>query len=336
MAIVLSGTLDCDDWTIALPLLIRNYRIFWGIHTNMNSISWDFYRTFLAVLRSGSLSAAARDLGLTQPTVGRHVDALEQAVGHQLFTRSQQGLMPTEQALALKPYAENLAVTTAAMQRLAAGEFGAIKGTVRISSSDVIGVEVLPPILARLQDEHPGLELELSLSDSLEDLLRREADIAVRMTRPSQDALIARHVGKIPLGLFAHRQYLDRYGMPAAADDLANHRLIGFDRKTAFVRSAADRIRASAPGFPDIGDMRWSYRTDSNLAQLAAIRGGAGIGICQVAIAERQDDLVHVLPDVFSLPLETWVAMHENLKSSPRWRVTFDALVEGLLRYVRP
>lgn len=140
----------------------------------MNDISWDFYRTFLAVLQLGSLSAAARQLGLTQPTVGRHIDSLEDAVGYQLFTRSQQGLLPTEPALAMKPYAENFAMTAAAMQRVASGEIGAIKGTVRISASEVIGVEVLPPILACLQDEHPGLELELSLSDSLEDLLKRE------------------------------------------------------------------------------------------------------------------------------------------------------------------
>lgn len=301
----------------------------------MNDISWDFYRTFLAVLRLGSLSAAARELGLTQPTVGRHIDALEQAVGYQLFTRSQQGLLPTDPALALKPYAENLAATTAAMQRLASGEFGAIRGTVRISASDVVGVEVLPPILAALQDEHPGLELELSLSDSLEDLLKREADIAVRMTSPAQEALVARHIGDIPLGLYAHRRYLERYGPPENAEGLLAHRLIGFDRRTAFVRAAADRIRAVAPAFPDMERIRWSYRADSNLAQLAAIRVGAGIGICQVGIARRDPDLVRLLPDIFQLPLDTWVAMHENLKSSPRWRVTFDALVKGLLEYAR-
>lgn len=301
----------------------------------MNDISWDFYRTFLAVLRLGSLSAAARELGLTQPTVGRHIDALEQAVGYQLFTRSQQGLLPTDPALALKPYAENLAATTAAMQRLASGEFGAVRGTVRISASDVVGVEVLPPILAALQDEHPGLELELSLSDSLEDLLRREADIAVRMTSPAQEALVARHIGDIPLGLYAHRRYLERHGTPENAEGLLAHRLIGFDRRSAFVRAAADRIRTSAPAFPDLERIRWSYRADSNLAQLAAIRAGAGIGICQVGIARRDPDLVRVLPDIFQLPLDTWVAMHENLKSSPRWRVTFDALVKGLLKYAR-
>jgi DNA-binding transcriptional LysR family regulator len=301
----------------------------------MNDVSWEFYRTFLAVLKLGSLSAAARELGLTQPTVGRHVDSLEEALGHALFTRSQQGLLPTDAARALQPYLLNLAATTAAMQRLARGELGTVSGTVRIGASEVIGVEVLPPILAQLQEDHPGLELELSLSDNLEDLLNREVDIAVRMAPPQQDALLARRIGVLPLGLFAHRRYLEQHGEPTSLEQLTDHRLIGFDRQTAFVRAAADRIRRLSPGFPDPDDIRWSFRADSNLAQLAAIRAGAGIGICQVGLAARDADLRRLLPELFEFPLETWVAMHEDLKSSPRWRVTFDALVAGLLAYAR-
>ncbi len=147
--------------------------------------------------------------------------------------------------------------------------------------------------------------------------MRRESDIAVRMTSPAQDALVTRHIGEIPLGLFAHRRYLERHGIPQSAEDLVTHRLIGFDRRTAFVRAAAERIRATSPAFPDIENIRWSFRADNNLAQLAAIRGGVGIGICQVGLAKRDPDLVRVLPGVFELPLDTWVAMHENLKSSP-------------------
>ncbi|AXV15850.1 LysR family transcriptional regulator [Neorhizobium sp. SOG26] len=300
----------------------------------MNNIDWDIYRSFLAVLNLGSLSAAARELGLTQPTVGRHVDALEKAVGYQLFTRSQQGLLPTEPALAMKPYAETMAATAAAMQRVASGETDAVHGTVRISASEVIGVEVLPVILGRLQDAYPDLEVEVSLSDSLEDLLKREADIAVRMTTPSQDALLVRRIGNIPLGLFAHRRYLERHGTPAKPQDLTDHRFIGYDRRTAFVRQALEEIRKSAPTFP-IEGIRWKHRADSNLAQLAAIRAGVGIGICQVAIARRDPDLVQLFRQEFDLPLPTWVAMHENLKTARRWRVTFDALVEGLTEYVR-
>ncbi len=213
--------------------------------------SWDFYRTFLAVLHHGSLSAAARDLGLTQPTIGRHIDALEEAVGAELFTRSQQGLLPTDAALALKPYAETLASTTAALLRVASGSRDNVSGTVRISASEVIGVEVLPPILAGLQAAHPDLVIELSASDAVEDLLQREADIAVRMVAPTQDALLARRIGIVSLGLFAHRNYLERYGEPKSIGQLRQHKLIGFDRQTAFTRAMLKRYpRSTASPLP--------------------------------------------------------------------------------------
>ncbi|WP_137130297.1 LysR family transcriptional regulator [Rhizobium sp. FY34] len=298
----------------------------------MNNPDWNLYRTLLAVLQTGSLSAAARKLGLTQPTVGRHVDELEAALGYPLFTRSQQGLMPTEAALALQPYAQTLSSTVAALLREASGTLGAVDGVVRISASDIIGIEVLAPILAKLQAEHPHLIIELSLSDTVEDLLRREADIAVRMTEPRQDALVARHIGDIELGLHAQRDYLERNGYPADLAALAHHRMIGFDRETAFIRASLDHIRRVAPDFPT--DITRSYRCDSNLAQLSAIRAGAGIGICQVKLAARDQGLVRLLPE-FSLPLETWVAMHENLKQSRRCRTVFDALCKGLLEYTR-
>lgn len=301
----------------------------------MNNISWDYYRTFLAVLRSGSLSAGARNLGLTQPTVGRHVEALEQALGYPLFTRSQQGLRPTDAALALAPYAETLASTAAAMARHATGSSAEIAGTVRISASDVIGIEVLPPILADLQEEHPQLVIELSLSDAVEDLLRRDSDIAVRMTNPSHDALVAQRIGSISVGLHAHRRYLDRHGTPQSPAELTAHRFIGFDRWTSFIRTMESRFQSDFPLFPALNELNWSYRIDSNVAQLAAIRAGAGIGMCQIGIAERDPDLVRILPDVFELPLETWVVMHENLRSGLRWRKTFDALVKGLRAYVK-
>lgn len=301
----------------------------------MNTISWDLYRTFLAVLRTGSLSAGARDLGLTQPTAGRHVEALERALGYPLFTRSQQGLRPTDAALALQPYAETLASTAAAMARHATGTAGDISGVVRISASDVIGIEVLPPILAALQDEHPQLIIELSLSDAVEDLLRRDADIAIRMTNPAQDALVAQRIGNIAVGLYAHRRYLDRYGTPLSVADLKAHRFIGFDRKTAFIRAMESRFQEIMPMFPRFDELNLSYRTDSNVAQLAAIRAGVGIGICQMGIARKDPGLVRILPEVFEVPLETWAVMHENLRAGIRWRRTFDALVQGLRDYTR-
>lgn len=298
----------------------------------MGDPSWDLYRTFLAVLREGSLSAAARHLGLAQPTVGRHVDALEQAVGQQLFTRSLHGLVPTPAALELGPYAETLQATASALLRTASASAAEVAGTVRVTASEVIGVEVLPPILAALQDTHPGLTVEIVLSNAVEDLLRRDADIAVRMIAPAQEALVAKRVGAVALGLHARRDYLDRYGTPSTPADLSRHRLIGFDRETAIVR----RFMAGAEehGLGGFTRSRFALRTDSDLAQLALIRAGAGIGFCQVAVARRSPDLIRVLPEVNGLVLDTWVAMHENLRRAPRCRVVFDALVEGLRHHV--
>ena len=157
--------------------------------------------------------------------------------------------------------------------------------------------------------------------------MRQEADIAVRMAPPSQDALIVRRIGGIPLGLHAHRRYLDKHGCPEKLEDIRHHRTIGFDRESAYVRTLRKRV-------PLMDLLNPSFRSDSNLAQMAAIRAGFGIGVCQVALAKRDPDLQRVLEDAFELPLETFVVMHENLKTTPRCRVAFDALVEGLLAYL--
>jgi DNA-binding transcriptional LysR family regulator len=284
------------------------------------SPSWDLYRTFEAVLRTGSLSGAARALGLTQPSVSRHIDALEQAIGRELFVRSQRGLTPTEAAVELKPYADAIASTSAALLRTAAGSAGAIAGTVRISASEVVSAEHLPAMLARLRQRHPALAFEISASNMVDDLLQRQADIAVRMTQPVQQSLIARKMPSIPIGLHAHADYLARRGTPSALRNIADHDIIGFDTETP-------AIRAFVESFPDIRRSAFALRIDSDVAQLAAIRAGFGIGICQVPIAKRHPQLVRVLPDAFAIDLPVWIVMHEDLRSSPRCRTVFDALV---------
>ena len=285
--------------------------------------NWDLYRSFLAVLEAGSLSAAARELGLAQPTLGRHIDALEAAVGYALFVRSQHGYLPTEHALQLKPYAQSLAATASAFLRAASGSADEPRGTVRITASDVIGCEVLPPILARLHQQYPGLQIELALSDRTQDLLRREADIAVRMLRPVQQALVARRIGAIELGLHAHRDYLARRGAPATLAELPAHALIGFDHETAFIRGMKHHLG-------DLTRANFTLRSDSDLAQLAALRAGFGIGICQAGIARRDPALVRLLPDAFAPTLDTWLVMHEDLRESKRCSVVFAALADGL------
>lgn len=293
----------------------------------MKEPNWDLYRSLLTVLEHGSLSAAARELGLTQPTLGRHIETLEEMLGQQLFTRSRQGLAPSETALALKPFAQVLAATSAALVRAAADARGRVSGTVRISASEMIGVEVLPFILARLQEDHPDLEIELSTTDAVEDVLNREADVAVRMTEPTQKALIARHVGAIPLGMFAHRRYLERHGRPTSWDDLANHRFVGYDRQGAYARAVTKLV-------PGAEHARFAFRADSNLAQFAAVKAGCAIGICQINLAREIEDLVPLFVDEFQLPLQTWIVMHEDLRDSPRCRAAFDALVRGLMSYI--
>ncbi|BEP64157.1 LysR family transcriptional regulator [Variovorax sp. V213] len=291
------------------------------------NIGWELYRSFLAVLREGSLSGAARALGITQPTAGRHVAALEEALGVVLFTRSQVGLMPTEVALALQGHAEAMESTAASLARAATSQGEGVRGVVRVSASEVIGVEVLPPIVARLREQHPALKVELVATNRVQDLLRREADIAVRMMRPRQEQLVARRIGQIELGFHAHKDYLARHGTPRKLEELAAHSVIGYDQPSAFVRNAGKSLK----GF---NRETFSLRTDNDLAQLALIRAGAGIGICQVGLALRNEALVRLVPRTFSLKLETWVTMHEDLRNSPRCRAAFDALVDGLRQYI--
>jgi DNA-binding transcriptional LysR family regulator len=286
---------------------------------------WDLYRAFLAVLDTGSLSGAARALGLTQPTVGRQIEALEASLGAVLFTRSPGGLRATEAALALQPRAQAMASAAEALLRTASGEADQPRGVVRVTASHIVGAEILPPILTRFHEAHPEVIIELDLSDRQEDLLRREADIAVRMARPTQGALTARRVGVAPVGLFAHRRYLERHGTPERLEPgLAG---IGFDRNVQMLAALRDlQLPLTREHF--------AFRSDSDLAQLAALRAGFGIGGCQYGIARRDPDLIPVLTEAFRFDLEVWVAMHEDLKSSLRMRLMFDALVDGMAEYV--
>ena len=293
-----------------------------------NEPNWEWYRTFLKVLETGSLSAAGRAMGLTQPTVGRHIDSLETALTLKLFTRSFDGFAPTDAAIELGPYAAGLAATAAALRRVASSHGSGVRGTVRLTASEVIGVEVLPPILAALRSEHPKLIIELVLSNKVEDLLHREADIAVRMLRPMQEALVARRVGGIELGLHAHKRYLTARGVPRSMDELAGHSIIGFDQESTFIRKLQDQ-------FPVFSRTALAFRADSDLAQLGAIRAGFGIGVCQSALAAKDEALVRVLRTKFSLRMDTWVAMHEDLRESPRCAVTFAALAAGLDAYIK-
>lgn len=283
------------------------------------NVSWDDQRIFLAVLEHGSLSAAARALGLSHPTVRSRIEALEQSLGTVLFIRSVGGLAPTETAEALRGAARGMALASDMFVRQASGPPGAIAGSVRISVPEIIGVEVLPAMLETLQHKHPGLRVELSLSNVAADILAHEVDVAVRTATPRQEALVARKVTAIRIGFYASPGYVAHRGMPQTLDDLAHHCLIGPDRNRVDLDFAA-RLG------PQFTPNRFVLRTDSHPAQIAAARAGLGIAVCQVPLGETDPKLIRVLGDVTLTTLDVWVLTHENLAKVPRIRAVLDHL----------
>lgn len=292
-------------------------------------LTWDHCRSFLGVWRLGSLSAAARASGLTQPTVARHITQLEDALGGgALFIRSPHGLSPTDLAGSLIPHALAMEASAAAMVRTASGDASEVSGAVRLTASEMIGVEVLPEILAAFSADYPKVEFELVATNETADLLRRDADIAVRMVRPSQGALIAQKVGNIQLGMYTRADYLARRGRPETLEALADHAIIGFDRETTSVQAL------QGIGLKLKREM-FAFRTDNDLAQFAAIRAGFGIGICQTNLARRHPDLIRLFPEEMSFSLETWITMHEDLRGNRRMRLVFDHLVTAMSAYAK-
>jgi DNA-binding transcriptional LysR family regulator len=290
---------------------------------------WTLLRSFLAVIRQGSLSAAARITGLTQPTIGRHVDELERALNIALFTRSPSGLIPTEVALGLVSHAETMEASLAALIRTAsAGEDrSAPRGTVRITASEIVGTCVLPSILAEIRARYPDIILELVLNNRTDDLLLRNADIAVRMVRPEQTGLVARKIGDIPLVLHAHRRYIARYGQPDTLEALTRFHLIGFDRDDHSARSVVG-------GRLPIAREIFAFRCDSDFGQLCALRAGLGIGLIQHAIARQDPDLVPVLADQFQVDLACWLTIHEDQRKLAPIRTVLDIMAEGLTQWL--
>ena len=288
---------------------------------------WDLFQSLHAVLEAGTLSAAARLRGLTQPTLGRHIETLEQRLGSPLFLRSPRGLQPTDLAIELKPHLHDMAAAASAAVRDASGAADSLTGSIRITASEMVGAEVLPPILTDFRDAHPGIVIELMMSNVLDDLSRRQADIAVRMAPPTQSALVAKKVGEVQLGFYAAPRYLERHGAPVGMEALEAHTIIGFDGPARSIKDLA--------GIPvSVSRETFDFRSDSDLAQLAMIRAGYGIGVCQPTIARRHG-LVRVMPNVVLFQLGVWIVMHENLRGSRRMRLMFDHLVEGVTAYIR-
>jgi DNA-binding transcriptional LysR family regulator len=290
---------------------------------SLNPLDWERQRAFLAVLREGSLSAAARVLGVAQPTVRRRLEALEQAIGVALFTRSPSGLSPTDAARELGGHAEAMAAAADAFARAASADTDAASGTVRITASDVVGAEVLPSLLSGLRERHPGLVFELSLTNRNEDLLRHEADIAVRMVRPAQSSLIAKKLGEIEIVAAASRAYLTKAPPLRVAADLRAHRLIGFDRDESIVRGFA-RL-----GLP-LARSDFALRTDDQVAYTRLVAEGAGVGFVAAYAIRQWPGVVRLLPELAIPALPCWLAVHREIRANPLVRAAYDFLAREL------
>jgi DNA-binding transcriptional LysR family regulator len=287
-----------------------------------NAPDWTLLRSFLAVAETGSLSGAARVLRQSQPTLGRHIAEIEAALNLTLFTRTARGLALSVAGTALLPHAQAMQAAAQALSLAAAGRDADVSGTVRITASQVIATYVLPVMLADLRVREPLIQIELVPSDATENLLFREADIAVRMYRPTQLDLITRHLVDLPIGLYAAKTYLDRVGRPTTPEAVLALDLIGFDRSDLMLRMLAGlgitRVRTDFP-----------VRCDDQVVYWNLVRAGCGIGGMQCGLGDADPALERVAPFITLPPLPVWLTAPEALRQTPRIRRVFDYLVHA-------
>jgi len=288
-----------------------------------NSLDWSLVQAFLAVAETGSLSAAGRQLATSQPTLGRQIKTLEGQLGAELFHRRPRGLALTQTGAELVAPAKAMQDAVHQIGLTAAGQQARLEGTVRITASVAASVMHLPPIIAELRRQEPQIEIELVASDESRNLLYREADIAVRMYRPTQLDLVTKHIGDIPLAMFASRSYVAARGVPQTSEELMQHDFVGYDRSTSIL----DGFRATGA---DIDKHFFKTRCDENIAYWELVRAGCGIGFAQQRIGREDQDFVEI--DLgWPLPtLPVWLTAHEAMRQTPRIRRVWQALEDGL------
>ncbi len=293
-----------------------------------HGFDWGLIKSFLAALDSGSLLGASRQLRISQPTVGRHIAELESQLGVVLFERTGRGLVPSAVALSL---AESARQMESAAQQLARDVTGAqtqTGGTVRISASVPVAVQLMPTVLANMRASLPHIQIELVATNEVSNLLRREADIAVRLVRPDQATLIAKKIGDVRIGAFANRDYLARKPPIKQLTDMLGHELIGSDTEGAILQGF------HAMGYP-VTPQAFALRTDDLIVQWRAIQAGLGIGFVAHYMAATDARVVAVLPDHIQIPpLPMWLAVHREIHANPRIRSVFDFLGEALPKLI--
>lgn len=290
----------------------------------MNSnFDWTLVRSFLAALEHGSLLGAARTLKSSQPTIGRHIAELESQLGVVLFERTGRGLLPTDMALRLADSARAMEAGAHQLARSVSGAESAVSGTVRITASQPVACVLLPPLLAQMRLALPEVQVELVASNAISNLLRREADIAVRMVQPDQATLVAKRIGKVALSPCAHRDYLRRRGVPRQPTDLMSHELVGADHNDEIIKGFA------AFGYP-LTREHFGLRTDDLMAYWEAIRAGLGVGFVADYLLRTDPNIVPVLPMLKIPPLPMWLTVHREIRTSQRIRAVYDFLAQAI------
>ncbi|MEP5729141.1 MAG: LysR family transcriptional regulator [Sulfitobacter sp.] len=296
----------------------------------MQDFNWALFQSFVAVAEHGSLSAAARALGGSQPTLSRHIAQLEQSMGVRLFERSKAGVVLTQKGTVLLGEVSKMADAAARVSPASLNDTPEILGTVRITASQIVATYILPEVLTGLRQTAPGIEIELVASDDTNNLLRREADIALRMYRPTQNDVIAKHIGNLEMGAFATREYLERRGRPDTLADMIDHDLIGYDRSTLIIDGMA------ALGFKVTRDA-FAFRCDDQVVCWQMVRAGFGIGFNQKTIAQQDPHLECVSGDAPVGHLPIWLTAHPEVRQIPRIRRVYDYLGQALAgRLTRP
>ncbi len=297
------------------------------METLFSSLDWALLRSFIALIDTGSLQAAAVKTNLSQPTVGRHIVLLEQQLGKRLFDRRARQLIPTETALLIAQYARNMELNACAIDRVLKGAPAAESKTITLTAPAGLAWGFLPTILPALHARHPSVSFMVCASNQVKNLARGEADIAMRMFRPEQESLIVRRLGSIKIGLFAHQRYINRKGVPKNLSDLKCHELIGFNNK--FSRAKLCDLLAC-----DDSELVVRFQSDDLFVQIQMLMQGLGIMLQPEIFAAADGNLVRCLPHVPIAPMEIWLTMHEDLRTCPAtfdiYQQLADALEESL------
>ncbi|MCV2349444.1 LysR family transcriptional regulator [Paucibacter sp. Y2R2-4] len=289
----------------------------------MDKLDWNQLRAFLETAETGSLSAAARKLGLTQPTLSRQVAAIEQRMGVTLFERVGKAMVLSTTGMELLEHARAMGAAAEAMGLAATGRAQAIEGVVSVSASDAVAAHLLPPLVRQLRKQVPGIAIEVISSNALSDLLRREADIAIRHVKPDQPDLIARLIREATAGFYASEDWVQANGHPRSTEEAARLPFVGSDRSGQFLGYLRQH------GLP-LTEANFSCYCDHSIPHLALVQQGMGIGVMMDEIAQSTPGLVRVLDEVPPVRFPVWLVTHRELRTSRRIRAVFEALAEGL------